>query len=96
MAREPVKQIARLKASQISYESGYERTIDLAGVRGDVVVIMGEEVTHPDEDAPYAGKIEHRRFTGVWKQVWWRLEISDPRLVAAESSFELVCVPKPV
>ena len=65
--------IARLKASQISYEPGYERTIDFAGVRGDVVVIMGEEVTHPNKDAPYAGKIEHRRFTDVWKQfggVW--------------------------
>jgi hypothetical protein len=40
---------------------------------GDAVVIMGEEVTHPNWDAPYAGEIQHRRFTDVWKQfngVW--------------------------
>ena len=78
--------IARLKASQISYEPGYERTIDFAGVRGDVVVIMGEEVTHPNKDAPYAGKIEHRRFTDVWKQFGgvWKLWIRQATITKIE------------
>ena len=69
--------IARLKAGQISYEPGYERTVDFAVVRGDLVVMMGEEVTRPNRAAPYAGKIEHRRFTDVWKQFdgLWKLWI---------------------
>ena len=78
--------IARLQASKISYEPGYEPTIDFAGVRGDVVVIMGEEVTHPNKDAPYAGKIEHRRFTDVWKQFdgVWKLWIRQATITKVE------------
>ncbi len=78
--------IARLRASKISYEPGYERTIDFAGVRGDVVVIMSEEVTHPNKDAPYAGKIEHRRFTDVWKQFdgVWKLWIRQATITRVE------------
>ena len=78
--------IARLKTSQISYEPGYERAIDFAGVRGDVVVIMGEEVTHPNKDAPYAGKVEHRRFTDVWKQFdgVWKLWIRQATITKIE------------
>jgi hypothetical protein len=70
--------LARLKASQISYEPNVVRNIDFAGVRGDMVVIMGEEITHPNKNAPYAGKTEHRRFTDVWKpfggvwKLWFR------------------------
>jgi hypothetical protein len=65
--------IGRIKAGQISYEPDVVRNIDFAGVRGDVVVVMGEEVLHPNKDTPYAGKTEHRRFTDIWKQfdgVW--------------------------
>ena len=78
--------IARLKANQISYEPGSERTIDFAGVRGDVVVIMGEEVTHPNKDAPYSGKIEHRRFTDVLKQFGgvWKLWIRQATITKIE------------
>ena len=79
--------IARLKANQISYEPGTtERTVDFAGVRGDVVVIMGEEVTHPNKNAPYAGKIEHRRFTDVWKQFdgVWKLWIRQATITKIE------------
>ncbi len=78
--------IARLKASQISYEPGSERTIDFAGVRGDMVVIMGEEVTRPNKDAPYAGKIEHRRFTDVWKPFGgvWKLWIRQATITKVE------------
>lgn len=78
--------IARLKASKISYEPGYERTIDFAGVRGDVVVIMGEEVTRPNKNDPNAGKIEHRRFTDVWKQFNgdWKLWIRQATITKLE------------
>jgi len=78
--------IARLKASQISYVPGTERTIDFAGVRGDVVVIMGEEVTRPNKNAPFAGKIEHRRFTDVWKQFngVWKLWIRQATITKVE------------
>jgi hypothetical protein len=48
--------IGRIKANQISYEPDVVRNIEYAGVRGDVVVIMGEEVVQPNKDAPYAGK----------------------------------------
>lgn len=78
--------IARMKANQISYEPDVVRTIDFAGVRGDVVVIMGEEVVHPNKDAPLAGKTEHRRFTDIWKQVdgVWKLWIRQATITRAD------------
>jgi len=51
--------IGRLKANQISYESAAEEVIDFVGVRGDMVVIMGEEInsvltrTRPMQGKPY-------------------------------------------
>ena len=67
----------RLAKGQISYEPDVVRNFDFAGVRGDVVIIMGEEVVQPNKDAPFAGKTEHRRFTDVWKQTdgMWMLWI---------------------
>ena len=59
--------IERLKMNQISYEAEASETIDFVGVRGDVVVIMGEEVLRPNKAAPYAGRTEYRRSTDVWK-----------------------------
>jgi len=55
-------------------------------VRGDLVVIMGEEVTRPKNDAPHAGAIEHRRFTDVWKQFDgdWRLLIRQATIIKLE------------
>jgi len=78
--------IARLKASQISYEPEVEETIDFAGVRGDVVVIMGEEVVHPNKGAPYAGRTEYRRYTDVWKQFdgVWKLWIRQATITKAD------------
>ena len=68
--------LARLRAGEISYEKS-ERRIEFAGVRGDSVVIMGEETVQPNANAPHAGKIAHRRFTDVWKRIdgSWRLAI---------------------
>jgi len=65
--------LSRLAKGQISYEPNVVRNIDFAGVRGDLVVTMGEEVVHPNKDAPFAGKTENRRFSDIWKQfdgVW--------------------------
>ena len=36
--------LARMRSSQISYEDDAQVVIELAGVRGDAVVIMGEEI----------------------------------------------------
>ena len=76
----------RLKANQISYEMETEETIDFIGVRGDVVVIMGEEVLHPSKDAPYAGKTEYRRSTDVWKPFdgVWKLWIRQATITKIE------------
>ena len=78
--------IGRIKANQISYEPDVVRNIEYAGVRGDLVVIMGEEVVHPNKDAPYAGKTEHRRFTDIWKQTdgIWKLWIRQATITKVE------------
>jgi hypothetical protein len=78
--------IGRIKANQISYEPDVGRNIEYAGVRGDVVVIMGEEVVHPNKDAPYAGKTEHQRFTDIWKQMdgVWKLWIRQATVTKAD------------
>jgi hypothetical protein len=57
--------LGRLRNGHISYDN-VERTIAFAGVRGDTVVLMGEEVVTPNRDAPNAGKVVHRRFTDIW------------------------------
>lgn len=78
--------IGRIKASQISYEPNVVRNIEYAGVRGDVVVIMGEEMVHPNKNAPYAGKAEHRRFTDIWKEMdgVWKLWIRQATVTRAD------------
>jgi len=78
--------IGRLKAAQISYEPDTAETIDFVGVRGDMLVIMGEEVLHPNKDAPFAGKTEYRRFTDVWKPFngVWKLWIRQATITKVE------------
>jgi len=60
--------MARMRSGQIAYESGGQHNVEFMGVRGDTVVVMGEEVVKPIGDAPNAGKVVRRRFTDVWKQ----------------------------
>ena len=78
--------IRRLNTNQISYEPETEETLDFVGVRGDLVVIMGEEVLHPNKDAPYAGKTEYRRSTDVWKELdgVWKLWIRQATITRVE------------
>jgi ketosteroid isomerase-like protein len=78
--------VARLRAQQISYEPEFTETLDFVGVRGDMVVIMGLEIVHPNKSAPYAGKAEYRRFTDVWKPFdgVWKLWIRQATIIKAE------------
>jgi hypothetical protein len=78
--------IGRLKATQISYEPEAAGAIDFVGVRGDMVVIMGEEIVHPNKDAPYAGKTEYRRSMDVWKAFdgVWKLWIRQATITKVE------------
>ena len=78
--------VGRLKANQISYETEALETIDFVGMRGDMVVIMGEEVLRPNKAAPYAGKTEYRRSTDVWKPFdgVWKLWIRQATITKVE------------
>lgn len=78
--------IGRLKAAQISYEPETQQTFDFVGVRGDMVVVMGEEVVHPNKDAPCSGKTEYRRSTDVWKPFdgVWKLWIRQATITKCE------------
>ena len=78
--------VGRLKANQISYETEALETIDFVGMRGDMVVIMGEEVLRPNKAAPYAGKTEYRRSTDVWKPFdgVWKLWIRQATITKIE------------
>jgi len=64
---------ARINAAGRIRYSSYLRTIEYAGRRGELVVLMGEERV-ARRDAP-PGEIEVRRFTDIWRQEGgkWRL-----------------------
>lgn len=76
---------AQLNASgRISYSS-YERSIEFAGMKGDMVLIMGGEVVVPKGSNPMAGKQVHRRFTDLWKNTdgKWQLTARQSTIVPA-------------
>jgi hypothetical protein len=50
----------------ISY-SRYVRSVEYAGMLGEMVLLMGDEQVVPKGDSPMAGKEVRRRFTDVWK-----------------------------
>ncbi|HWW82156.1 MAG TPA: nuclear transport factor 2 family protein [Vicinamibacterales bacterium] len=78
--------LARLRSGQISYEPDYVRKVDFAGVRGDTVVIMGEEIVDPIANTPNAGKTVRRRFTDIWKNVdgVWKLAIRQATVTSVQ------------
>ncbi|WP_375402839.1 nuclear transport factor 2 family protein [uncultured Sphingomonas sp.] len=51
---------------RISY-SKYDRVIEYAGIRGDMVLLMGEELVVPKSPNPLAGQQVRRRFTDLWR-----------------------------
>jgi ketosteroid isomerase-like protein len=62
--------MARMRNGQIAYEANTgEHRVEFIGVRGDVVVVMGEESVKPVGNAPNAGKLIRRRFTDIWKNI---------------------------
>jgi hypothetical protein len=68
----------RSAAGQITY-SRYDRIVEYAGLRGDMVLLMGEEMVVPD-----GGTAEQRRrFTDLWKQVdgQWKLTARQATLI---------------
>lgn len=59
--------VAQLNADgKISY-SQYERLIEHASLRGDMVLLMGEEIVVPKGQNPLAGQTVRRRFTELWR-----------------------------
>jgi ketosteroid isomerase-like protein len=72
----------RSATGQISYDQ-YDRIIEYAGLRGDMGLLMGEEIVRPRE-GPGAGTDVHRRFTDLWKQVEgrWRLTARQATVIA--------------
>jgi hypothetical protein len=51
---------------KISY-SQYERSIEHASLRGEMVLLMGGETVVPKGANPLAGQTVHRRFTELWR-----------------------------
>jgi ketosteroid isomerase-like protein len=79
--------MARFRAQEIAYAPGKTVvSIEFAGVRGDSVVFMGEEMTYPIANAPYAGKKERRRFTDIWNNVGgtWMLAVRQATIISIE------------
>jgi ketosteroid isomerase-like protein len=79
--------IARFRSGQIGAEpdSGESR-LEFVGVRGDLVVVMGEETFRPGKNAPNAGKFVRRRFTDILKQYdgVWKLAIRQATVTSVE------------
>ena len=89
----PANRVARreqvlgfFRAGRMNYESANE-TIETLDVRGDQVVIMGEEVVKPRDTAANAGKTVRRRFTDVWRKESdgrWRLTIRQATITSVQ------------
>jgi hypothetical protein len=75
---------ARRNASGLITYSRYMRSIEYAGMLGEMVLLMGDERVVPKGDAPMAGKEVRRRFTDVWKMVAgrWVLAVRQATIVA--------------
>ncbi|MBL8548834.1 MAG: nuclear transport factor 2 family protein [Hyphomonadaceae bacterium] len=70
-----VEVLGRVHARQSRFEGEDVTHLEVAAVRGDLVVLMGEEVVQPTGANPHAGRIVRRRFTDVWRMSdgAWRL-----------------------
>lgn len=75
------------REGRMNYESGGGATLEALDVRGDHVVLMGEEIVKPRETAANAGKTVRRRFTDVWRREAdgkWRLTIRQATITSVE------------
>jgi hypothetical protein len=75
--------LGRMRSGQIVYEEG-QSVIEFVGIRGDAVVIMGEEIVKPMGAAPYAGQTVRRRFTDIWMEIKgaWKLSVRQATITA--------------
>ena len=82
----------RSAAGQISY-ARYDRVIEYAGLRGDMVILMGEEIVLPKAPATASAGEMHRRFTDLWKSVGghWRLTARQATIITRPQPWERVC-----
>lgn len=79
--------LERLRAGEIAYTPGRSVTkIELAGVRDGLVVVMGEQIVYPTQNAPNAGRTVRRRFTDISKSVdgVWKLVIRQATVTSVE------------
>jgi hypothetical protein len=77
--------LGRVRSSEIRQEETVLK-IEFAGVRGEYVVLMGEETVRPGGAMPNAGKIVRRRFTDVWRETdgAWKLAIRQSTIVSVD------------
>lgn len=73
----------RSAAGRISY-ARYDRVIDYAGLRGTMVLLMGEEIVRPKSAGAASAPALHRRFTDLWKPVdgRWKLTARQATIIA--------------
>ncbi|NYF91525.1 nuclear transport factor 2 family protein [Tunturiibacter empetritectus] len=73
----------RNTAGLISYSS-YIRSVEYAGMHGDMVLLMGDERVMPKGDSTLSGKEVRRRFTDLWKMEdgRWVLTVRQSTIVA--------------
>lgn len=72
------------KAGRMNYESADE-TIEALAATENQVVLMGEEVVHPQGSADNAGKTVRRRFTDLWHREadgQWRLAARQATIIS--------------
>lgn len=77
--------MGRIRHGLIDYTS-FDRTIEKMSVKGDVAVVMGQEVLKPEKKADYVGKTVTRRFTNVWVRTagTWRLVARQATIVLVQ------------
>jgi hypothetical protein len=71
------------RSGRMNYSGGKATNIEFAAVRGEWVVLMGEEVIKPIPPAANAGKTLRRRFTDLWREYdgTWRLSVRQATIV---------------
>ena len=72
-------------AGRISY-SRYDRSVEYAGTRGELVILMGEETVVPKGNHPQSGRVIKRRFTDVWRPTaeGWKLTARQATIILSQ------------
>lgn len=80
------KDAIRLVKDGILDYTSFERTVEVVLLRGDVVILMGEERVQPKGKAPFAGQTLHRRITNVCmkRDGQWQLTARQATIISKE------------